>query len=175
MIAYTINAMKLAIPVIISANRTARFWENTQRGEGCWLWMGGVDYRGYGRFCGYRANRYSFALHYYPPPRDMMVCHTCDNPQCVRPDHLVLGSAQENGADASNKGLSRPDMAERNCGTLVKNVDKTMRILGMFKAGETMSAIAKALGTRDIYVKRILDRFTKSEGGTGRNLQGWVR
>jgi len=83
-----------------------RFWRNVQKTDGCWLWVGLVDKDGYGRIRvsgkQARAHRYSYILHY--GETDLWVLHRCDNPTCVRPDHLFLGTSQDNVADRTAKG-----------------------------------------------------------------------
>lgn len=91
-----------------------RFWKQVKKSDGCWLWQTGRDADGYGAFKGehdgvlyVRAHRYSFALHHRHPPKTMNVCHTCDTPACVRPDHLFLGTVAVNMADKMAKGRHR--------------------------------------------------------------------
>jgi hypothetical protein len=83
---------------------------SVQKTDSCWLWTESVDKDGYGRIRGgdghVRAHRYSYALHYGPIPNNLWVLHRCDNPRCVRPDHLFLGTAQDNADDRTNKGRS---------------------------------------------------------------------
>lgn len=97
-----------------NARRTLkeRFQEKVQlpEGEGCWLWIGARDAKGYGMIgSGHggpnlRAHRASWELHYGSIPPELQVCHHCDNPSCVRPDHLFLGTRSDNLQDASRKG-----------------------------------------------------------------------
>lgn len=85
-----------------------RFWPLVQKGEGCWEWQGAKEHHGHGRLRMHgkfiRAHRYSWELHYGPIPAGLAVCHKCDNPPCVRPDHLFLGTAADNAHDRDQKG-----------------------------------------------------------------------
>lgn len=85
-----------------------RFWEKVQRGPDCWEWLGGCYHDGYGSFRvgdrNQRAHRVSYQLTYGDIPSGMVVMHRCDNPLCVRPDHLTVGTAGDNVRDAIHKG-----------------------------------------------------------------------
>lgn len=76
--------------------------------SGCWVWSGSHDVDGYGRV-GIRggsrkAHRLSYETFIGPIPSGGCVCHRCDNPPCIRPDHLFVGTNRENIADRTRKG-----------------------------------------------------------------------
>lgn len=85
------------------------FWARVNRGDGCWLWTGAATEDGYGQVglngITRRCTRVAWWLtHGEWPDESLNVCHTCDNPQCVRPDHLFLGTDSDNMRDAIVKG-----------------------------------------------------------------------
>lgn len=89
----------------------SRFWSKVSKTDGCWLWTASGTDDGYGqlKFQGKRhyAHHLSVKLSGREIPVGMVVCHHCDTPACVRPDHLFIGTMKENQQDASNKGRSR--------------------------------------------------------------------
>lgn len=88
-----------------------RFWEKVAVGkpDECWLWTAFRNNHGYGRIIwngkAYIASRVSWMLANGKEPQGM-VCHSCDNPSCVNPAHLWLGTALDNNRDAFAKGRS---------------------------------------------------------------------
>lgn len=80
--------------------------------SGCWLWLGATNPLGYGmidrnRYTEQLAHRYFFKVHRGDIPSGMFVCHRCDTPSCVNPDHLFLGTHEANMKDMVTKGRGR--------------------------------------------------------------------
>jgi len=77
----------------------------------CTLWMGGKDKDGYGVFYAqnksFKAHRASYRVHKGPFDLSLCVLHRCDNPWCVNPDHLFLGTVTDNNKDRHTKGRSK--------------------------------------------------------------------
>lgn len=97
--------------LLTPVQRVAVFWSRVDVREpgDCWLWKGGTfTPNGYGafRYDGktQSAHRFSAALKYGDLPKGLLVCHHCDVPSCVNPEHLFVGTYVDNMQDASRKG-----------------------------------------------------------------------
>lgn len=90
-----------------------RFWQKVNKTDNCWLWTASKRHKGYGAFVWAddegriiqgRAHRFAWIILVGAIPRGMMVLHKCDNPACVNPAHLFLGTNQDNVNDMMRKG-----------------------------------------------------------------------
>ncbi len=111
----------------------ARFWAKVRRTTGCWEWLGSRSQYGYGiiqqRRLRFHAHRVSWAMHFGDIPNGMYVCHHCDNPACVRPDHLFLGTHQDNMADKISKGRATGGSRPGEMHPLSKLTDEAVRVI----------------------------------------------
>lgn len=119
------------------------FWSKVWKTTNCWLWLGGCNDEGYGyvtvdgKMIG--AHRYSLILSGIDPT-GLDVLHNCDNPKCVRPDHLFLGNDKINYEDARSKG--RHSHGEKHgCAVLTTEVVRTIR--HKLRHGERVTDLAK--------------------------------
>lgn len=95
-----------------------RFWSRVEKTETCWNWTGFVNKWNYGRFRGFGAkktlvHRFSWMIHFGPIAKSALVLHSCDNPRCVRPDHLFLGTFATNNDDRDRKWRLSHKLSEK--------------------------------------------------------------
>jgi len=128
-----------------------RFWNKFDKKEnGCWEWNGSLNKKinGYGNFYYNHkpilSHRFSYTFYNGDIPNNMKVCHKCDNPSCVNPEHLFLGTQSDNIVDSIKKG--RFPQSGKNGGgkKLRKLTDKQIiKIKNDLKNGVYQKDIAK--------------------------------
>ena len=145
-----------------------RFFEKVQMTDGCWLWLGSRNKRGYGTIvsAGHNgprlgAHRVSYQLHNGPIPIGLFVLHRCDNPRCVNPRHLFVGTQADNLADAKSKGRMRgPGLkGEQNPKSRLTN-DEIRLIRRQADQGVSRSSLALAFGMTKENIGCIVRRDT---------------
>lgn len=116
-------------------SKADQFWSRVKKTDGCWLWTGSKNEKGYGTLgLGgrmYYAHRIAFVLAYDMEPGDGFVCHQCDNPSCVRPDHLFLGEVLTNTRDMVAKGRARAGLVKRKLSSKDARQIRELRRQGM--------------------------------------------
>lgn len=127
---------------------------------GCWNWTASKDGDGYGRFGVRRtikgAHRVSYTLHTGNITEGLHVLHKCDNPSCVNPDHLFLGTHSENMADKTTKGRS-PRGSKHGRSKLTEKKVQMIRYIHD-RLGTTQGNLAEIFNVNTDYIGRIVRR-----------------
>jgi hypothetical protein len=154
-----------------------RLWRNIVKlSDGCWVWLGNCNHRGYGQIGeggrGRRmlsTHRVSWMVSFGAIPDGLFVLHKCDNPPCVNPGHLFLGTQLDNMRDRSAKG--RAPTGDRNIMRKWRpeSRERAEKIRELFKTGTyTQRQLADEFNVCPSYVSQIL--AGKRWGGVPRRL-----
>lgn len=146
--------------------------DRTAGPDGCWIWTATADRRGYGMIKAnnrsLRASRVSYELYIGPIPPGMFVCHRCDTPRCVNPQHLFLGTPGENSRDMQRKGRAahgdthgkrtKPEQTARGerHGRAKLTEGDVRAIRQRAATGDTRRSLADAYGINKSTIDRIL-------------------
>lgn len=141
-----------------------RFWSKVVRTDACWEFKGMLR-KGYGQFviAGVRpklrvqAHRFSWSIANGPIPKGLCVLHRCDNRSCVRPDHLFLGTNDDNVQDRVNKGRSAHGETQ---GSAKLTNEAVIEIRQRHSLGESCGALAKKHGMHAGNIRALLLRKT---------------
>jgi len=147
-----------------------RFWAKVDRAsseDGCWLWTAAMTPKGYGAFRDpsrrqrVLAHRFSWELTYGAVPIGLCVCHRCDTPACVNPNHLFIGTIADNAADMAAKGRA---VSPRLKGSQHANAKLTESSVGMIRRlsdrGMSASRLASQFGVSRRCIRMITTRCT---------------
>lgn len=139
-----------------------RFWARVEvaGSDDCWEWRGPRFPKGYGIFSmrgrTWNAHRAGWVLFRGEIGDGLVVCHRCDNRGCVNPNHLFLGTQQENIADMVAKGRQRGDHRPGDkCPTAKLSEDQAIEIKRRALAGESQKALAREFGLKQPTVSNI--------------------
>lgn len=148
-----------------------RFWAQVQKTEECWLWTGYLRNGAYGALWVDGKMRYthrlSYEMHHGPVPKGMVVCHRCDVPACVRPEHLFIGTDADNMADmrAKKRGSPPPKLcglANPNATLTDEQVEEVRRLVA---GGMKQRDVAKRYGVSQSTVWRLAHGFWRVKPG----------
>ena len=163
-----------------------RFWSRVRKTHGCWEWQGSQSDAGYGTVTcrsvskqPLLTHRVSWELATGHSPRTRHVLHECDNPCCVRPDHLFLGTQQDNNEDRDAKG--RVASGDRNGARTRPYRNLFVRNGGSGLCGEAhpQARLTEVqvkcllyLSHKGVINRRLAERFGVSETHVGRLVRG---
>ena len=138
---------------------------------GCWLWTGAMSKSGYGVACHRSihspAHRFFYERMVAKVPDDLFVCHKCDTPACVNPNHMFIGTPADNLADMRAKGRWRA--YDRHCERNPKakfTADQVVEIRRQLASGASNRSLAKSLGVYTSTIRQIKIGATWAESAS---------
>lgn len=130
---------------------------------GCWLWTGYVVRGSYGQICYKGIKSYAHRMSYFifkgEIPKGLDVCHSCDQPSCVNPDHLFAGTEKDNMQDMVRKGRQGKVKGEL-CGNSKLTNKQVERIKQRLSLRESGRAIAREYGVAETCISAIKNKLT---------------
>lgn len=143
-----------------------RFWEKVRVGgsRSCWDWKGHKHHKGHGQFYfrgrAHYAHRISWILTFGEILNGLCVLHHCDNPKCVNPFHLFLGTQQDNILDMISKGRDRRGIFPGTKSPNAKLTEaKVKRIREFFEVeAATVRELSKMFNVSETLIRRIVKR-----------------
>ena len=151
------------------AARVARFWSYVdKRGHSdCWEWQGGKNPYGYGQFWNGKTNgvahRYVYELVIGPIASGLCVCHHCDNPPCVNPSHLFVGTKADNSADMVRKGRCKSrGLGGEASGSHILTAKQVRKIRDLYARpeGVNQAALARQYGVSEGAIRDVTHHRT---------------
>lgn len=137
-----------------------RFWDHVcpEPNTGCWLWTGCSFHYGHGAFSvagkNLKAHRVSWFICTGNDPLDLCVCHKCDTPACVNPDHLFLGTQRDNTHDMFAKGRANIPYGDHHPNAKLTS-DRVVEIRRRLAAGETHEKISASFNVTKGLISQI--------------------
>lgn len=147
-----------------SRDPVVRFWSRVRKTDYCWLWTGFRDKNGYG-LCGerraiheQRAHRIAWTYTHGRIAAGLWLLHRCDNPPCVRPEHLYLGTVRENVVDRDTRGHARVG-EEHHDAKLTAAAVKDIR--ERYRLGDVSQvSLAAQYGVSQVAISAVIRRHT---------------
>lgn len=140
--------------ITVTDAEAVKFWSKVDKKIspiGCWLWTGAVNKKGYGDFYLQRgkrihvmAHRLSYEMSFGAIPHGLLACHRCDNPPCINPSHLFLGTHLDNVRDAVSKGRRQITLLDDSDIVAIRSSEVTCANLAL-EYGVSLSSIHKIL------------------------------
>jgi hypothetical protein len=138
-----------------------RFWAKVNKTDTCWLWTASKDRDGYGQFrfngTTVKAHRVVIQLEGSDIPSGMCVLHHCDNPGCVNPDHLYIGTPKQNTGDMIERGRSKYVGQKGEAHGCAKLCELDVRLIRDLAETSTQQEIADWFGIAQSHVTNIVN------------------
>lgn len=162
---YQRHHIPASTPVALTTEQRFLLKAAVNKATGCWEWTARLSRDGYGKFQvprdgggqrTTRAHRYAYEQWVGPIPTGLLVCHRCDNPICVNPEHLFIGTGSDNKQDEISKGRNNPPRGTRNPRAVLD--EATVRRIRQMYVPRRMSyrKIGKLLSVNEGTVKNVI-------------------